>query len=199
MHPLPILISLRNVLWLGLLPLLPLGTHAQVILVDNTGNLTDGSAFVGFSFRVAQGFTMPSTSGLSLQNVSIPGVGSSAFTVSLYSDSGGLPGSPLETLTLGGGSFSGTSPLSPSTTYWVVVGANDNTFHLLQTTSDSSNAGSATLTNQAQDQGSGWSLNSGNYLPMSVTAVPEPAQLAAAMGIGLFAFALIYRCRKSAA
>src|SRR6516164_8175340 len=75
--------------------------HGQVVLLDNTTNAPQGGFVVWSGQFVAEGFSMGNQAAV-LQKVTLSLKGSSTssgLVVSLYSDSGGLPGATLATLT----------------------------------------------------------------------------------------------------
>src|SRR5262249_21760931 len=113
--------------------------YGQITIVDTTGLFADQTQSVGNGTSSAQQFTTDSSSYSSLSAVTLkmddkglvdlPGSG---FTVQLFNDNAGHPGSSLGTLsgnsnpaTAGLYSYTpgGSIPLSANTPYWVVVSA----------------------------------------------------------------------------
>ncbi len=202
------------------LSLVSAATGSAAVAVSNLADTTTNSAGVSASAgspgqNVAGEFTTGSAANLADVTLSLAGNAalSAGFSVALYSDSGGSPGSNLVGLT--GNSSPGTGiyvytaatpyALSSGTSYWIVATESGSAGTLWNQTSDSSSTGEP-----------GWSLGPTKYQPavggswstgifnpfgppfespgtgnvqFSVDVVPEPASfaIAAIAGIGLLA------------
>lgn len=109
-----------------------------VVIVQSTGPVTTALAQTSPSSRYAVEFVSP-TVATTITSVVLPlsGSGSTTVTLSLYDDSGGLPGAALASLgqviRSGSGDFSFVPPspvaLAPSTSYFLVLACTDCSFN----------------------------------------------------------------------
>jgi len=194
------------------------GTANAGIVAGNLGGsgtnaLASGSQFFSSTSWIAQGFSVPSGSGVDDQLVSVSvglsaPVGDGSATASLYSGTSQPTGTALVTDTV---AVSGTTAalytfnlgqqLSGGTNYWIVLsgasflGWNQNDALAAPITQNSSGWGFIdSLT--SSNSGSSWTTGGGSTdaSAISVTAVPEPSSLALA-GLGILAAGFVSRKR----
>jgi hypothetical protein len=127
------------------------------------------------------------------------------FSLSLYSDAGGQPGSSLGQLT---GPFNPSASfgqqsavsvyynlpaaLAPETTYWVVATSSAG-FYEWWATVDPTNVGTAQLTGGMSNTGSGWVAETGLFHVMAVVATPEPEDWGLAAGLAAAGLAILIK------
>jgi hypothetical protein len=191
--------------------------HAQaqeITYVSNLGeNPEDYTGYgVGSNQWLANSFVTGTTSaGYQLNSVQIPiGVNGnpSGFSLSLYSDNSGQPGSNLGTLgesnptdwALYNFTISGIE-LTPSTTYWIVATSptpaySDNSFYWVLTSDTDYTSSDGWSMNPGVwrasfSGGSSWSDGTGSpfQFAVSATPVPEP-EIYSLAGLGLWAIFL---------
>lgn len=192
-----------------LLAALPIQSYAQVVSLSNLANTPSTSLGASydmdslFGAEIAQGFTTGSSSA-TLTSVTLSmgpaGTSGGGFTVALYDDSGGTPGTPMATLS---GNSDPATPnlytytasgtlLSANTPYWIVAsvpssGATRN--YQWINTGDSSvtsqpgwTLGSAAANFSLNGSSiNGWSVQS-SFQQLSISVVPEPAATGVIMG-----------------
>jgi hypothetical protein len=164
--------------------------------VSNLGESTNDSYDVDFTGPEAQAFTTDSgTYNLTSVTINISGVTNAGgnFTLRIFSDSGGLPGSVVSGGVLSGPgnpvvgqnvyTAAGTLTLAPNTQYWVVAQVSSGAgSYDWSTTASFNQTGSWTiLDNEAysEDAGATWDSDV-DVLQMSVSATPAGAPAAAA-------------------
>lgn len=222
--------SLFRSLSIATLLIMGSAAHAQIIMVSNAGLDGTGEAYVEYStffgstyhWDRAQSFTT-GVGSYTLNSIDLKLVGRnydpSTFTVALYSDSGGDPGSLLATLTGNSdpntaGTYTYTATggyaLDASTPYFMVASVpsgelGDQYSYRMSTDpsdSETTSVDSWTLGNghhSRNNAGSGtWSFDSSSLImSVTATAVPKPSTYAGIFGglalIGTF----LVRRRKS--
>jgi hypothetical protein len=182
--------------------------------IDNLNQTTSSTNNLFQNWYGTQFTTDASAPFFSLDNITIsvfsaasPG---SPFTVNIFSDASGEPGSVLGVLTgttpTGAGNFTFAATgitLSASTPYWVVVQVSGASTYLIADT-HSSTIGGTWLTTTGGD----FSTNSGalwvnsdafgdrNQYALNATAVPEPSEYATMLGASALGLVL-WRRRRS--
>lgn len=170
---------------------------AAVTVFDNMSNGNNGYFGFGPGTWIGERFKSDATN-LKLTDVtmrfSAPTPG--PYTLSLYSDASGVPGTSLATLFTGNSAsgdvhYSVNTLTAPSTTYWIVAssptGSVINTGWGASSTLSGNGTGFFPLVATSTNQGASWSTRGDIVQQMQVTAdVPEPASAAFA-GIAILA------------
>jgi hypothetical protein len=177
---------------------------AAVTVFDNMANGTNGFFGVAPTAWIGERFKSDATN-LRLTDVTmrfsapIPG----PYTLSLYSDVAGVPGTSLATLFSGNTAngdvhYSVNALTAPSTTYWIVAGSPTgstiNTGWGASSTLTGTGTGFFPLVASSSNQGASWSTRGDIVQQMQViaNAVPEPSALAT---LSLLATACLKRRR----
>jgi hypothetical protein len=191
----------------------PSAQAAVGLAVDNLGNTADtfGSNVGGVNMAAGSFTTGAVTTWLDHIDLSLRDSASTTMTVGLYADLGGKPDvgtlikaltSPGVITTAGNYSFSGSTTLSASTTYWVVASADaTTTWNRTATTSEA-----ASYTGWTMGDKRGWSANSGTtwstygsaqQFAVYADTVPEPEALAGVLMSGMFGLVALKRRRRT--
>ena len=200
-------------------------TRAQtVVMVSNLSQPGNGSVPVAYyppddgpasHYDAAQGFTTgPAASLLQAITLSVGGGSGSGFSVALYSDASGLPGSLIETLNgssspASAGSYSytsgGSAILTANTSYWWIASVPDGAGSFLGFNLNSTNSTSETSAFgwtagdvfRQQQNGGGWGPSGQPLLfSVSASAIPEPGTYAAWAGAAVLGLAVVRRRRS---
>lgn len=193
-------------------------------VVDNLATTTQGSFSVGVvtdpdsgsssTHWTGQGFTTAATGDFVMSDITMTmGYNSfqsttSQFTISLYSNGGGAPGSLLSTIATADDSLAPDQgfgqlvftpatqiTLAPATTYWIVASSSDTAAIAWGFTQNTSFTGTGAPAGSvlSTDGGVTWQDSSNNGpFQLSVQTVPEPSTWALS-GLGLLAVVTLRR------
>lgn len=186
-------------------------TSAQVtVQTSNLSNVSNAYAQVTDIRSWAQGFTTTTTGPFILKEVSIilgsQVSGAAGFTLELYDDLSGLPGSSIETLvnptitadTTNTFTSTAMTVLSPDIPYWIVASTSAGVVDWIGTGNLNQSGPWSIGDDIYMNEGTGFGKQSPNVaFQMSIGVVPEPSTYALVIGGACLAFVIWSRRRKS--
>ncbi len=175
----------------------------QIVLFDTVNSTPNGSITVAANQMVAESFSTSARTGEITQVIlAFAGSGSPTgnYTVSLFNDVTGKPGSRLYTIDTGTVASTVSNPqhiysglslgVDPSTRYWITLETSGSSYSAITHAPPNVPEGIST----SADNGVNWSTaDTTRLLFMGVAAVPEPTFEAAAVGGALLGLAA-WRC-----